>query len=105
VDIIWSNKAKIRIEEILNYYKQINRNIAIHIFSEFKKTINNLKLFPYIGSVEPELIEYSYVYRYLLIKNKYKIIYSVDDKNNKIQIITIWDCRKNPTKMKNEINN
>lgn len=48
---------------------------------------------PYLGKIEPILNDSAKSYRSLVQHKDYKIIYSFED-DNKIQIVSIWHCRK-----------
>lgn len=52
-----------------------------------------------IGQVEELLKERQIEYRYLVFKN-YKLIYSIDTKNELIKIAAVFDTRQYPLKLK-----
>jgi len=103
MDLIWHKKAVFRAKEIYNYYYQNNKKASYTIASDFEKAIESIRRFPYIGLVEMIITKSSVEYRSLLVRNRYKIIYSVDELSNIIMIITIWDCKKNPSEIVNDI--
>jgi len=103
MDIVWSSKAINRLREIINYYKQNSNKVALQIFEDIKKAVTTLEEFPYIASIETELSDYSAPYRSLIVRKIYKIIYLVDSEKQTVYIITIWDCRKNPSEIKDEL--
>jgi len=53
---------------------------------------------PQIGPKEPLLGDYEFEYRFLVKKN-YKIIYRLD--NNIVRVISVFDTRQNPSKIRN----
>jgi plasmid stabilization system protein ParE len=55
---------------------------------------------PFIGTLEENLIDLEQEHRYL-VEGNYKIIYRIIDKN--IYITDIFDCRQNPTRIKNRL--
>jgi len=70
-----------------------------------KKLINgiyneafNLKKHPEIGQKEELLKNRKQEFRYLVYKN-YKIIYWINDKEKRIEIIDVFDTRQNPIKI------
>jgi plasmid stabilization system protein ParE len=88
-------------DEIYNFVSLISENVAINIYNEILDSVETLRLFPYIAPIEPYLNGFSKQYRSLVVKKRFKVVYYVKNKN--INIVTIWDCRQNPNRLKNEI--
>lgn len=104
--IEWTPKAKERLTEIAMYYeKERGKKSAIKVIAQIKKAVNSLKQSPHIAALEPALADLCLNIRSLVIIPRYKVIYVVDYKTKQISIITIWDCRQNPRKLKNEVIN
>jgi plasmid stabilization system protein ParE len=88
--IVWSNRARIRLYAILDFYVERNKS---KIYSKklqklISKEVNLLLKQPDLGlSTSVETI------RGLIIEN-YIIYYEITD--DKIVIHTIWDSRQNP---------
>lgn len=100
--LIWLSPARKRLREIANYYLREKHTLAGHrIVKEITNAAHSLKTFPEMGTVETTLVDSPKTYRYLVVRNNYKIIYRID--NKKIYIVTIWDCRQNPDKLRKEI--
>jgi len=88
--IIWSHRAKIKLQEILNFY--IDRNTSAtyskKLYKKINKEIKLLANHPNLGfKTDDESI------RGLIIDN-YILFYEVN--SDKIIIHTVWDCHKNP---------
>ena len=99
-NVIWSDFAEEKIDEIYEYYKieasiRVAKNLVLGIIESTVALIEN----PYLGQIEVLLAERDEKYRYLLYKN-YKIIYSVDIDNEYIKIADVFDTRQSPIKMK-----
>lgn len=96
--VFWTDSARLQLEDIFNYYRD---NASLKVAQKLKNQIYNrtyqLEKFPKSGSPEPLLCERELEYRYL-VEGNYKIIYWI--KNEIIQIISVFDCRQNPIKMK-----
>ena len=98
--IIWSNFAEEKIDEIFEYHKkEVSLQIAKRLTSGLIEAAEILVNNPHIGQVEELLVEREEEYRYLLHKN-YKIIYFVDVKNGFVKIADVFDTRQNPIKIK-----
>lgn len=98
--VIWSQSAEFRLDNIYKYYlEKASEVIAKKLVRGIINETQSLKKNPFIGQVEPLLIDRIETYRYLVIKN-YKIIYSVDKSKNLIKIADVFDTRQNPEKLK-----
>lgn len=88
--IIWSEKAKIKLYEILEFYIKRNKSKAYSV-KLYKKIFKDIKLIvkmPNIG-IKTDLESV----RGLIVEN-FIIFYEYD--SDKITIHTIWDSRQNP---------
>ncbi len=96
--LLWTDKALTQLEKIFDYYKvQASPEIAKKLIVSLIKGAVILETNPLAGMKEPLLAERAFEYRYI-VKKSYKIIYRVD--RNFIKIITVFDCRQNPEKLK-----
>lgn len=97
--IIWSNFAKKMLVNIRSYHqKHTGERIANKLTYEIVREVEILESQPLIGQVESNLIDRTQQFRYLTYK-KYKIIYSVSESINQIEIVDVFDTRQNPIKM------
>lgn len=96
--ILWSDSALAELEEIFDYYQAKASSIVARslVKAIIQKTII-LKSNPFVGVKESLLSDRPDEYRYLIYKN-FKIIYRCND--NLIVIITVFDSRQNPLKIK-----
>jgi len=97
MDIVWSPMSRRRMMEIIGYYRYRNKKTAAQLLAELKKATGTLKVFPHIGPTEPALP--GRAYRSLLVRNRYKIVYRVDEQTEAVHIITVWDCHMDSSKM------
>jgi plasmid stabilization system protein ParE len=88
--IVWSNRAKIRLYAILDFYIKINKSkvYSIKLQKLISKEVNLLLKQPDLGLKTSEETT-----RGLIIQD-YIVYYEISD--DKIIIHTIWDCRQNP---------
>ena len=92
--IIWSNKAKIKLFKILQFYAERNKSnsFSIKLYQRINKEIRKLRDHPNIGiNTDSEMIK-------ALIVDNYLIYYEFT--NEYIVIHTIWDSRQNPENLK-----
>ena len=100
VRIIWSQQALNDIADIHNYIAYESSSAASKLIGKILNIVENLKFFPLMGQIEPNLQDLGKEYRYLLCSNC-KIIYR--EENHTIFIITIFDCRRDPLKISSKI--
>lgn len=90
VEIIWSDKAKRKLKEILDYFKDYSLDTAISFKNGVKKRLENLKEFPQIGRIIPEINDPEY--REIIFK-RYRILYKHLENQNMIIILTLLHSR------------
>jgi toxin YoeB len=92
--IIWSEKAAFERREILDYWTTRNKSnsYSLKLNALFRKTVQLIAEFPYLGT---ETDEPNVRVRILSV---YLIFYEVI--GNKLFILTIWDGRRNPQKLR-----
>jgi len=88
--IVWSNRAKIRLYAILDFYIKRNKSkvYSIKLQKLISKEVNLLLKQPDLGLKTSEETT-----RGLIIQD-YIVYYEITD--DKIIIHSIWDCRQNP---------
>ena len=98
-EIIWSGFAEQQLDKIHEYYlENVSYRVASKLIQEILQEPDVLIQKPYIGQIESNLPERIITYRYVIYKS-YKIIYSVDEINNLINIADVFDTRQNPEKI------
>lgn len=98
--VSWSRYAENKLDKIFNYFCiEASEDVAIKLVLGIKEKIDALKSHHFIGQIEELLVNREFEYRYLVCRN-HKIIYRVDKDEKLIRIVDIFDCRQNPTKMK-----
>ena len=88
--IVWSNRAKIKLFEILEYYTERNKSTTYSkkLYKKFSKELLALKKHPEIGiKTDFESVRGLIVEEYILYYEIYPEI---------IVVHTVWDCRQNP---------
>jgi len=101
--IRWTTNAQLRILDIYNFYKGKSVQVVQNIIEEIYTAVLSLQEFPQMAPVEMLLSELPLQYRSLLVRNLFKIIYFIDEKENSIVIVSVWDCRRNPKELQKDI--
>lgn len=91
-EIRWAQKADENIEKHCAFLAIVDEKAADKFFHKLKSEVNILLIFPFVGQIEPLLEGHPNCYRYLLVEDRYKIIYAVKD--SIIEIHAVWDCRQ-----------
>jgi len=92
--IIWLPLAEESLEDIFLFYEEKSLQVARTIISDIRQATKQLSIFPEMAAVEQFLSERPEIFRSLVVRQTYKIVYFI--KNQCIYIADIWDCRQNP---------
>lgn len=69
------------------------------ITKEITQKVKTLINLPYLGQIEPSLIDRNKEFRYL-IYNNFKVIYWINLERNQIEIWDVFDTHQEPLKIK-----
>ncbi|MGG7036206.1 MAG: type II toxin-antitoxin system RelE/ParE family toxin [Flavobacterium sp.] len=92
--IIWASTAKVQLFDILEYFNFRNKSktYSRKLYKKIQLDLNSLLLQPNIGKKANAVNV-----RGLLVENYY-IFYELNEKH--IIILSVWDTRQNPDKLK-----
>lgn len=97
--VYWTQLAEDKLYDIFEYYKlKVGLNVAQKIVNGIVDASIKLGKSPYIGQQEELLLTRVQEFRYLVYK-RYKIIYWVNEQNNRVEIANVFDSRQNPIKI------
>ena len=97
--VYWTQFAENKLEDVFSYYiEQASEKIAHRLVDGIIDKSLELAKNPLIGQKEILLSDRIQEFRYLVYKN-YKIIYWVNEANQRVEIVNLFDCRQNPLKM------
>lgn len=100
LEVYWTEFSERELENIFHYYnKKAGYSIAKKITNGIYNQALKLEHQPEMGQIEELLKNRKQRYRYLVFKN-YKIIYWINNSENRIEINDVFDTRQNPVKMK-----
>jgi plasmid stabilization system protein ParE len=95
MNLIWLPNALADLNEIYDYYMIFSKKTAAGIYNNILDKAALLPTHPRIAPREPLLEDAEEEIRSLVVADgKYKLTYSVDDKE--IVIIGVFSCRQNP---------
>lgn len=95
--VVWSLRAQKERKEILDYWRRRNKS---NTYSKkldllFRESVRIIKDFPHVGKITDEKST-----RIKIVKD-YLLIY--EETESQILILTIWDSRRDPDKLKNSL--
>lgn len=97
--VYWTQFAEDKLEDVFSYYiEKASEKIALRLVNEIIDKSLELEKNPLIGQKEMLLSDRIQEFRYIVYKN-YKIIYWVNEANQRVEIVNLFDCRQNPLKM------
>ena len=100
--VVWSPNAKDTLKSIFDYYLHAaGRKIAEKITGRIRHEARALGTMPLMAPKEEQLP--GNIYRSLLVNRKFKVIYRVNEAKKRVEIITLFDCRQDPDKMREGI--
>ena len=92
-EVVLSQLAEIDINEIVSYYLQKNRDVALELYKRIKNRILELDNLPNKGRIVPELDKNGIHEFRELIEGNYRIVYSIHEM--RVHILAVVDSRRN----------
>ena len=92
-EVVLSQLAEIDINEIVSYYLQKNKDVALELYKRIKNRILELDNLPNKGRIVPELDKNGIHEFRELIEGNYRIVYSIHEM--RVHILAIVDSRRN----------
>lgn len=100
LEIFWTQFAENELHKIFKHYlKKAGYKTAIKLVNGIYDEPLRLGSQPEMGPVEEYLKNRKVEFRYILYKKNYKIIYWVNDEENRIEINDVFDVRQYPQKI------
>jgi plasmid stabilization system protein ParE len=99
--IIWLPLAENALSSIYRFYKEKSENAAIKIISDIRQATNRLAEQPEMSFREPLLAHRPEIFRSLIVRKKYKIVYYSN--KDTIYIADVWDSRQDPKNLRNRL--
>lgn len=94
MEIVWTTSSQEDLRLIYLFYLAKSERVADNVYNDIIKETSLLNNFPYIAQIEPLLKNRPLIYRSLVVRSIFKVIYYIEEE--KIYITTVWDCRRNP---------
>lgn len=104
MEVVWRPTALVTFYDAVNYTEE---HFGPRTAQRFAKRIKSyealLAAHPYLGPIEPCLSHLPTPYRSLVVHRHYKLIYCVDEAGEEVTIIALWDTRRNPLRMPQDV--
>ena len=82
---------------------EVIESAANKILKDIYDAVLPLQNFPQMAAIEPLLSDLPITFRSLIVRSIFKVIYFIDEEKEVINIATIWDCRQDDKRMKDEV--
>lgn len=97
--IFWLTNAEEKLNVIFKYYAEnVNQGVAEKVIHGIIESTLVLTHTPESGQIETLLTHKPQEIRYLVHKN-YKVVYFKNTAKNRVDILTVFDCRQSPEKL------
>jgi len=97
--VFWTNFAKRKLKEIFSFYKKkVSKEFSIKLITGIIEKSNSLLLQPEKGAMEELLLDRKEKFRFILY-NHFKIIYWINSRKKRIEIVHVFDSRQDPDKL------
>ncbi|MDL2247121.1 type II toxin-antitoxin system RelE/ParE family toxin [Bacteroides sp. OttesenSCG-928-J23] len=101
--VIWLSTAEEQLDSIYEFVACNNPSAAVDIYNTIIEETDRLSTFPGIASLELSLEEETESYRSLVVNRTYKVIYRINLKAEEVVVVSVWDCRQEPEKLRRRV--
>lgn len=96
----WKKSAIAELTKATKYCaKTFGKRVAERFIDSVDRQVLLLTTNPLMGMHVPELDTPRRKYRTLLVHKLFKLVYYVDEKNSALYIVSLWDVRRDPSKL------
>ena len=100
--VSWSKRASKAAQQTARYiFKEFGSKASLKFLSEISHVSHLLEDNPYLGQIEPLLLNKKKQYRSIVINHRNKIVYYIKDET--IRVSALWDTRREPKALGNEL--
>lgn len=104
MQVVWKPQASERLEQVAEAGRtQFGERATARFIQNIIQCARLLAAHPYLGPIEPCLSHLPTPYRSLVVHRHYKLIYCVDEAGEEVTIIALWDTRRNPLRMPQDV--
>ncbi|MCD8182100.1 MAG: type II toxin-antitoxin system RelE/ParE family toxin [Bacteroides sp.] len=83
--------------------KLFGERIAAKFYWQVKRDSILLATHPHLGAVEPLLENRRRAYRSFVVHEHFKLVYYIDEKQQILYIVALWDTRREPSTLAKQI--
>jgi plasmid stabilization system protein ParE len=92
--IIWLRFAAENLERLYGSLKEFSPKAAATLYNDILDEVVKLSAFPQMAAKESLLVKEPEVFRSLVVRRRYKVVYFIEDET--VKIADVWDCRQDP---------
>ncbi|OAV76108.1 Plasmid stabilization system protein [Bacteroidales bacterium Barb7] len=96
----WTDDSKRALRAISSYYHHVaGRETANKLVADIRRSVQRLERSPRMAPIDLLLEGLPERYRSLVVKKNFKVIYYIDEQEDCVYIIYVWDFRQDPKKL------
>lgn len=104
ISVIWRKRAERQLDIATTQgCKLFGERIAAKFYWQVKRDSALLATHPHLGIVEPLLDDRRRNYRSLVVHEHFKLVYYIDEKQQTLYIVALWDTRCEPARLSQQI--
>jgi plasmid stabilization system protein ParE len=103
--IVWLAAAEEQLEDIYEFEAQRNPKYAADVYNNIIEAADRSLVLPGSHSRELSLDDLPMEYRKLIVMRRYKVIYRKDTVAERVVVVSVWDCRRDPVRLRKMVLN
>jgi plasmid stabilization system protein ParE len=99
--VVWLAAAEQQLEEIYEFEARKNPRYAANVYNNIIEAMDKyLGHYSLLTARELSLDDMPREYRRIIVMRKYKVIYRLDSVSERIVVVSVWDCRRDPAMLR-----
>lgn len=100
MQVEWKKQAQREVRAVVIYsVEHFGERTALLFYQKIKMWAERLVIHPELGSPEPLLAGRKRLYRSLIVHERHKLIYYIDEIRQIVYITDLWDMRREPSRL------
>lgn len=105
MEIVWSNAAVQSVQDAADYaLREFGASQVRKLREKINNALKRISTMPTACPLEQNLLELTPDYRYVTLYPHLELVFHIEDENTCV-IDLVWNTRRNPSSLKNDINN
>ena len=102
--VVWEEGVWQDLDAVFAYGSlRFGETVATRLVNQVLAYENLLAAHPYMGRREPYLAHLSIPYYSVVVHRHYKLIYQIDEEQDVVRILALWDTRQDPARLTDQL--